>query len=237
MNEETKQHRFRYRVWASCLTAFSFLLIIATGTILYVTPKGRVAHWVDWQFLGLDKEQWGAVHITVGITFAIAGVVHLLINWKVFWGYLARTVASGRRTWREVAMAGAISAVVVIGTVWEWPPFEQILQLNACIKADWDQTTNDILPYAHAEDSSLREFADRTGIGQEELAAALNAAGFTVSDMEIPVGELAKRNSVSPSALFGAIRDSFPQTEPQRGMGMGMGRGAGRNALGTDDVQ
>ena len=231
MNTSRKHNRFQYRVWASCLAAFSFLMIVAAGTVLYVTPRGRVAHWIDWRFLGLDKDQWGAVHITVGLLFAIAAVIHLLLNWKVFWGYLTRAVSAGRRTWREVVLAGAICALVTVGTLWEAPPFEQIIALNASIKADWDESTRDI-PYAHAEDSPLWEFADRMGIGREELDAALNGAGFTVPDMEISVGELARRNRVSPSAFFEAIRDSYPQASLRplggRGLGRGRGRGLGR---------
>ena len=227
MNSTTPRRRFHYRALTSYVAAVSFLLLAAGGAVLYVTPQGRVAHWIDWRFLGLDKDQWGSVHITLGLLFAIAAVVHLWFNWRVFWSYLTRRVAAGRRLWREMLVALVLCAAVVAGTLREVPPFEQVIALNTSIKADWDAATRD-LPYAHAEDSTLGEFADRTGLAREELVATLRQAGFAVSDVGTSVGALAAANHVSPSALFQVIREQHPQVGRQRRGRPGRGRGAGR---------
>ena len=55
-----------------------FLMLILSGTMLYVSPPGRVAHWTGWTLLGGSKEQWGAVHSLMALVFLIGGLFHLL---------------------------------------------------------------------------------------------------------------------------------------------------------------
>jgi hypothetical protein len=50
------------------LTAMiAFIAMLITSIILYIVPQGRIAYWADWRLLGLTKEQWGDIHINMGL--------------------------------------------------------------------------------------------------------------------------------------------------------------------------
>ncbi len=63
---------------------FTFLLGVITGIVLYIMPHGRIAYWNDWRLLGLNKDQWEALHIVFTFLMVFLGVLHLFINWNIF---------------------------------------------------------------------------------------------------------------------------------------------------------
>ncbi len=75
------------RAFASLCSLAGFMLLCVTGLILFLEPHGRVAYWTRWCFLGLEKDQWGNIHIISGFLFLIAGAFHLYYNWKAILGY------------------------------------------------------------------------------------------------------------------------------------------------------
>ena len=52
-----RERRFNWRGFASLATGFAFLIMIVSGVVLYVAPRGRVANWTDWTVMGLGKEE------------------------------------------------------------------------------------------------------------------------------------------------------------------------------------
>jgi len=68
------------RAFVSLLSLVSFILLGLTGIILYIQPHGRVAYWTKWSFLGLEKDQWGNIHIFSGLLFLMAGGFHFYYN-------------------------------------------------------------------------------------------------------------------------------------------------------------
>jgi hypothetical protein len=56
------------------LVTWAFGVLTATGIVLYIVPQGRIAYWTLWSFLGLNKEQWGDVHIMFGGIFIATGI-------------------------------------------------------------------------------------------------------------------------------------------------------------------
>jgi len=71
------------------LTALiSFVLLIVTSIILYIVPSGRVAYWAGYRLWGLDKVQWGNVHINLGFLLLIAIILHVYYNWTVMISYM-----------------------------------------------------------------------------------------------------------------------------------------------------
>ncbi len=51
----------------------SLVVQVVNSVVLYIVPEGRGAHWANWIFLGLTKEEWGAQHLTVGYSFLSPG--------------------------------------------------------------------------------------------------------------------------------------------------------------------
>lgn len=106
----------------SFLVAWSFLALIVTGTVLYLVPQGRIARMTNWSLLGLDKWQWGDVHIVFGALFIIAGIWHLCLNWNPFKHYWAERAKNRWRIKRELLISIAMIATVTGLAIADLPP-------------------------------------------------------------------------------------------------------------------
>ncbi|MBN1517596.1 DUF4405 domain-containing protein [Candidatus Sumerlaeota bacterium] len=211
---------FHWRGLTSFIVTLGFLLMAVTGIALYLSPQGRVARWTNWRLVGLDREQWIAVHMIAGILFIIAAGFHLYFNWGIFIRYI-RTKA-GFNLKLEMALALAIVAIVVAGTLWELPPFKYVPDASDRIKAYWNEQSV-AAPYAHAEESTLEEFARRTDVPLEEIQARLAELGVESLDASQTITEVADRLGISPKTLF----DKLNLNNGGRGRGGSGARGQG----------
>ena len=84
---------FNFRSFTAFIVTWAFLVATVTGVVLYIVPQGRIANWVDWQLLGLLKEDWGNIHLVFGAIFIAGGALHLYFNWKPFTNYLAERIS------------------------------------------------------------------------------------------------------------------------------------------------
>ncbi len=231
------------RGFVSVLLALAFAVLVFSGVILYVTPRGRVANWTGWTLLALDKQQWQSIHINVSLLFVAASGFHLWLNWAVFWRYLLNACRKGTAMKAEVLGGLALVAVITVGAVFQWPPFSTIMVWNEQIKDYWERPAEQA-PIPHAEELTLEQFAARMNLSGEVLLAALQAEGFAVEGAGQTIAAIAGRNGRTPREVFAAIEKKIPnasesagqQTGPGRGQGgrqgagQGMGQGAGRGA-------
>ena len=118
MSEMTSGRRFSWRAMTSMMTTGGFLIMGATGLMLFATPEGRLAYWVDWSLGGLTKEEWGAIHVTSSLLFLVAGFIHLWFNWRQFVAYLRHRLERKLSIRPEAPAAAALLAVLVAGTLW-----------------------------------------------------------------------------------------------------------------------
>lgn len=221
---ERKRRGFNLRGFFSLLLFTSFSLLLLTGTILYVTPQGRVAHWTGWTILGLDKEEWSAIHITLALLVLIASGFHLYYNWSIFWGYITRKAQRTLNLKWEVALAVVLCVITVSGTLYDVPPFGTIIQWNDDIKDYWEARSA-APPVPHAEDLSIEELASTVDMPLEEVIALLKDAGVEVDDASVKVNDVAIAHGTVPSELFAVIR---PESRGVvGGGGHGVGRGGG----------
>lgn len=222
-----KPQRINWRGLTSLVVTLAFLVLAATGVMLYISPQGRVANWTGWSILGLGKEQWAAVHTTAGLLFLIAAGFHVYFNWQVLLRYLVLK----KRLHLKREMIGAVVAVAAVfaGTVMDIPPFSNIADLNDGIKAYWEGRSAQA-PYPHAEASTLADFSARTGMPMEMLQQRFAAAGITVGDPAAQtLAELAQAHGISPTELFARVADQ--NKGGGRGQGAGYGAGMGRKSL------
>lgn len=84
------------------LVTWAFIVLTVTGVVLYVVPQGRVAYWVHWSLSGMEKEQWGWVHMIFGGVFIITGFLHLFYNWAPLKKYFADRVQGHIKPKREI---------------------------------------------------------------------------------------------------------------------------------------
>jgi len=96
--------------------------------LIYFSPKGRDARLLDWRSLGWDRQEWVDVHITSCVLVLLFGAVHIYYNWRILWGYVYSKTRRRFNLWKELLVAIGLTAVVLVGTVYAWPPMSTIVQ-------------------------------------------------------------------------------------------------------------
>ncbi len=188
----------------SLTAALSFVVMVLTSIILYIVPQGRVAYWADWRLMGLSKTQWGAVHINMGLLFLIALGLHVYYNWKPLTQYLKDRARNWKVFTPEFNLAAVLVALFTVGTLAGWPPFGTILGLQDDIKAAAARKYGEP-PYGHAELSTLKTIARKTGLDLQAAREALAAAGYRVAGPDQSLQDMAAINGVSPQTLYSAM--------------------------------
>jgi len=220
--KQRREKRFNLRALTAFVVTWAFAVAMVSGTVLYIVPKGRVAYWTDWALLGLDKDTWGNMHIVFGAIFIVSGILHLYFNWKPFKKYLADRAAGHVHVKREVIVATAGTVLVLAAAVAEVPPVSWLFDLNATVKQSWVTGPDLEPPYGHAEESSLRALARRTGIDLDKALARLTADGIAVRGPRDNLKDIAGRQGTTPMAVYarfkGAAATPAASTAPPAGI-------------------
>ncbi len=199
------------------LTALlSFLFMLLTSIILYVTPHGRVAYWADWHLWGLSKDQWGALHINVGVLFLLALAIHIYYNWSPIVRYLENRAKALKIFTKEFNLALVLLLVCIAGTYAKIPPFSTLLNISEGIKEAAAVKYGEP-PYGHAELSSLKSFVRKMETELEPAMAALKAAGYTVESETQTLREIADRNGITPQQVYLAMSTATAVTSESPG--------------------
>ena len=193
------------RKTTSLTTLISFILLLFSSVILYVTPQGKIAYWANWDMLGLGKEQWGALHTNLGILFIVAGIIHTVLNWKPIVTYLKNKTQKIKVFTADFNLALGISLVIVLFTLFELPPIIGIQHFNESLKEAAAATYGEP-PYGHAEVSPLKTFCKRTGLDVMESVAKLKEAGIKGASAEATLAELAEANGKTPQQIYSLIQ-------------------------------
>ncbi len=199
------------------LTVFgSFLIMSITGITLYFTPKGRIAYWVDWRFLGLTKNDWGDIHIISCFLFIVIGGFHLFYNWRPFTLYLSRNAGGALRLKKELAFAMAIMVFVIFGSLYRVPPLGFALDFGEYLKSSWAGEDAEP-PISHAEQLPLKTLAKKMNIDFNLAYRELREKGIRLDNGAEPLEKIAKRNGTSPMKLYGMIKKyEKPEEDPEQ---------------------
>jgi len=214
-----QKKKINTKALTSFLIASAFFMSSISGIILYITPQGRIAHWNTWTMLGLDKEQWGAVHTLFVLTLLIAATFHLFVfNWKVFMAYLKQKHQKGIRLKRELAIVLTLTLAVLVGTLVDIPPFGTVVALGENIKDYW-ATTEEEPPVPHAEDMTLAAYAKEVfQVDAAQLIALLKKNDITANPDD-RLGDVADRSGNSPNKLHNLLAEVFVNQEPSQPVG------------------
>jgi len=142
---------FNTRGFTSFVVMLTFLAMVVSGTMLYLSPRGSTARWTDWSVLGLGKFEWIAVHTTMSVLFILATAVHLYFNWTFLSRYVKDTVAKGVRSKREFALAALLVGAVFVGTQAGIPPLSTVVEGRDRAKAYWEERDTRTEPAALAD--------------------------------------------------------------------------------------
>lgn len=218
--------RFHYRSLVSFLLFFSIVLLLITGTVIFISPPGRVAHWQHWTLLGFDKDQWQAQHTIFSYLFIIISVFHIfLLNWRIFWSYVKLKTRDGFRKKREFFVATALILMVFLGTSFEMPPFSSFTELGETIKHSWEEEQSKA-PMPHTEDFTLNEISTNyLDIDVEEVVKKLEAKGILIREESQTLKEIAVENGISPADIYSIL---VPGSQQKSGGGEYSRGGSGR---------
>lgn len=206
---------FSSRGFTSLLLTIIFLALGFSGVMLYLMPRGRLANWSDWQLLGLAKDEWVRLHVNVSILFLVVAVLHLVINWSLFWGYLRKRAVRGLAMPKELFAAVVVSALFVAGPILDYPPFRSIMVLNTHIKDYWERME---------ASSSNTALTDSRNSASRGVSAAQTSGGQEVPQDTVGGG----MHGGGPSGEgFGQGRGMGWGRGMGGGMGMGLGQGRG----------
>lgn len=221
--------RFAWRSMTSVLIAASFLVLVLSGVILFVSPPGRIANWTNWTILGLRKHDWIGLHVWFSVLFLLVAIVHLVFNWRPMLNHFKDRLTRRVGFRWEWLLALAICGGVWAGTRAGLPPFSSLLAFSERVKESWDQP-RERAPIPHAELLTLAELVQKAGVAMTTATNRLAAKGITNVTAEIVVQELASQNARSAQQIYQALL-----AEPARGRtgaGHGQGQGQGRGGFG-----
>jgi len=199
------------RPFISLCSLGSFILLMLTAIILYIVPHGRVAYWTKWTLLGLEKDQWGNIHIFSGLLFLVAGGFHLYYNWKPLINYLSNKIETGLRYKRELMITSLIFFWIVASGIWSLPPLAYVAVLGEAIKSSWVTSADLEPPFGHAELVSLKTLCKKQGIPLNQAMAELREAGFKVDNPGIIIGHIADSRGTSGMAVYQVIKKLEPK--------------------------
>lgn len=222
--------KFQIRGFTSLLLTAVFLILGFSGIILYLTPRGRVANWTGWTMLGLDKQEWQAVHTNLALLFVIVAALHLYLNWSIFWCYIKRKGSRVLNLKVEMFVALLLAVGITAGAIRGIPPFSTILDWNTQIKDYWERWAAEA-PTPHAEELTLRQFADNLGFSASDLIKALQQEQVAVEDASATIAQIARANNMTPADVYAAIKRHFPEADKgggREGKGRGTGKGKGK---------
>lgn len=195
-----RQGRFHLRAFISIYLVTSGLVLAITGIVCYIKPAGRVASWIDWRLLGLDKGAWEAVHTIFAFLFVAAAVIHVILNWKVFWNYIRSRVEKGLNRRFELGLATGLTVLFFVLTLAGAFPFGTFMNLGEQASDGWgrgDRTP----PIARIERYSLATFCRLLELDLDRTLTHLASAGLTGAAPDVTVRDLAADNGIPPREI------------------------------------
>ena len=98
-----------------CMTAIAGLGFL----MKYVLLPGREStikygRRVDLSLLGLDRHDWGAIHLYLGFLLLALLVLHIVLHWQMIPGLFARLVANSRQRWKIALVYAVLAAALLL---------------------------------------------------------------------------------------------------------------------------
>jgi len=194
---------FVWRKYISVGLALSFFMIFISGIILYIAPAGRIARWIDWSALGLNRAQWETQHTLFSYLFIVFGLIHLFsMNWKSFTSYFINGFKHRIRSKKEALFALFTVLMIFFLTLFKVPPVISVMDLGNSISDTWADKTGE--PPAHGiESMSVDEIAELFFESDTDLVfELLEKDGYIVNSKSQTLSEIAAENHISPMKLF-----------------------------------
>lgn len=200
----------------SFFTLFGFIIMSITGLVLYVVPAGRVAYWTNWGLLGMSITDWENIHILSSLLFVVAGAFHIYFNWRPLVNYFKDKARRGVKLRRELVISSILSVIIIVGSIWPFPPLSYLLDFNQWIKTTWVVQDDYEPPFGHAELLTLNVFTKKMDIDLGQATRELKANGVEFDSVDETLEAIGLRNEISPMNLYLMIKKFEPVPEPEK---------------------
>lgn len=197
--------KFKIRRFFTLLIFFSFLLMTISGLVLYFTPQGRIAYWVEWKFMGLTKDGWTDLHTVSWFLFLISSIFHIYYNWKPLINYFKGKIKEINFLSKEGIISILITLFLIFSGIFKIPPLGLLIDLNDYIKDSYSKKPNYEPPFGHAEEISLKVLAKRLNIDLIPALEELKKNGIKFKDENSILKDIAKENSKTPRDIYNII--------------------------------
>lgn len=222
-----RKGRFSWRAFVSLYITWSSLILLISGVILYIAPAGRVAKWTHISLLGLEKEEWQAIHTIFSFIFVIAIGFHLFYNWKPFMHYLKDKLKQAFALRKELYATSFLTLTIFALTLWNVPPFSTIMDIGEYFTESWESEQTEP-PIPHAEELSIAQLAKTVQLPIQEIIQNLERQNITATP-EMIVKDVAEKYGLTPSELFEKMKVN--PVQKQESVSTLAGRGYGRMKL------
>ena len=197
----------------SLVMLWSMIMMSYTGIILYIAPHGRVAYWTNWELFGWSKDQFADVHTSFMVLFIVATSLHLYFNWKPLTSYMKNQVKDFVFFTKEMIVAIGVTILFLFGTLYMVSPFSTFLDFGEEMKESWVEKSEEP-PYGHAEESTLKEFSQRTGYDVEQVLQVLEQHNINASQTAT-LENIAIEEGKTPGEIYGLISASLGEKRPK----------------------
>jgi hypothetical protein len=214
--------KFSWRAFTSLYIALSFIVMIISGVVLYIAPPGRIAKWTYIPILGLEKDQWQALHTIFTFLFIIANGFHLYFNWNSFISYLKDKKKQVFRLRKELISAFLITIGIFYLVLLNVQPFRGIIDFGEASKLTWSNDRAEP-PVPHAEEMTIDELADVMSENSAQLITRLKSQGIA-ADKNSDIKKLAEENDMSPQQIFEKLKLNKKSEDSHKGAKRGYGR-------------
>lgn len=214
-----KKQRFNLRSFTSFTLVISTVIMSWSGFILYIAPPGRIANWGTWKLMLFTKTEWQALHTIFSYLFFILVIIHLFfVNWRAFLTYFRSKVRAGlNRKW-ELGISIVLSAIIFMGTLRSWTPFDPVMKFGEKVKASWEGDFQSP-PVLHMEIYTVEQLsALLDSIPPADILRILTENNIKVTGAEETLKNIANENNTTPSAIYEILqRFTNKQIKPAEG--------------------
>lgn len=192
----------RVKVFTSLFLFFDSLILLISGTMLFIMPHGRIAYWLNWKIAGINKTGWENLHVASAVLFVVFTLVHLLVvNWPSFVAYFKPARESKTPLRPELAVSFLAMALVMTAALLNVPPVSTLMDAGESVKESWVGKENKP-PFPHAELMSIRELCKRERISIDDATKRMKRAGIKVKSPKQRLAFLGRDNDMSARDIF-----------------------------------
>lgn len=190
----------------SMTALFSFLYMLFSGVVMYITPPGRIAYWADWRVFGMNKTMYTETHTTMSMLFVISIALHIWLNWSPIMHYMSSRSGKFVFFTKETVFGVLLAAVFIGGTLLATAPFSTVVDTLGKVKDNYEQSLGNP-PYPHAELTKLSLFIKRMKFDGAQAYGILDRAKIKYSP-EDTLKTIAVKNGTDPKHIYDMLKPS-----------------------------